>query len=127
MIGGIKKHLVKSTHALIRKGAVMSKEDARRNKMLAIASPLLFLMFLVIEITEPSETVIMKCLMWWLITMLGLSSILIPVTVYGYNNRHDINVEDEEPLNYAPGMIGAALGTALVPLALILFDHFGIN
>lgn len=113
--------------AIIRKGAVMSEKDARRNRIFSVIGPFMFLMFLSIEMFEPSETLIMKCIVWWLIGMMALSSIVLPMTLYGYHNRDRINTEGDEPLDYGPGMRGALLGTALVPLGRLLFDYFGIS
>ncbi len=105
----------------------MTEKEARKNTFYAVLGPLFFALFLYIELTEPAETIVMKCLIWWLIGMMVLGTILFPLSLYGYHNRHRIDTSGEEPFDYRPGMAGALLGTALVPLARILFDYFNIN
>jgi hypothetical protein len=125
MFHSIRQYFVRSFRAIIRKGAVMSESDARRNRLLAFCAPVLLFVFLYNEITEPSETIVMKCLVWWLIGMMVLGMTVLPISLYGFHHRNDIDTSGEEPHDYRPGIFGAALGTALVPLALLLFDYFG--
>lgn len=127
MLRAVRQHFIDSTKAFIKKSALMTEKDARRNTSLAITAPLLAALFLYIEIIEPAETIVMKCLIWWLIGMMLLGTILFPISLYGYHNRHRIDTSGEEPLDYSPGMAGALLGTALVPLGRMLFDYFNIN
>lgn len=127
MLRAIRQYFIDSGKTIIRKSALMSEREARRNALFAVTSPLLAAMFLFIELTTPSQTIIMKCLVWWLIGMMVLCAILFPLSLYGYYNRHRIDTSEEEPLIYEPGMTGALLGTALVPLGRILFDYFNIN
>ncbi len=105
----------------------MSDRDAKRNAILTACAPVLLFIVIFNEIVEPSETVLMKVIVWWLIGMFLLAMVTLPMALYGYYNRHRIDTEEEEPLNYAPGMSGALLGTALVPLGRLLFDYFGID
>lgn len=127
MLRAIRQSFSEYIKTIIRKSALMTEKDAKRNTSLAIATPLLTALFLYIEITEPAETIVMKCLIWWLIGMMFLGTILFPISLYGYHNRHRIDTSGEEPLDYSPGMAGALLGTALVPLGRMLFDYFNIN
>ncbi|MGH1477229.1 MAG: hypothetical protein ACRBM6_00625 [Geminicoccales bacterium] len=127
MLRAIRQHFIDSTKAFIKKSALMTEKDARRNTSLAITAPLLTALFLYIELTEPSQTIIMKCIVWWLIGMMALGTILFPLSLYGYHHRHRIDTSGEEPLDYGPSMAGALLGTALVPLGRMLFDYFNIN
>jgi len=127
MLRAIRQHFIDSTRAIIRKSALMTEKEARRNTLYAVLGPLFFALFLYIELTEPSQTIVMKCLVWWLIAMAALGTIIFPVTLYGYHNRHRIDTSGEEPLNYRPGMTGALIGTALVPLGRFVFDYFNIH
>jgi len=127
MLRAIRQSFSKYFKTIIRKSALMTKRDAKRNTFLTITTPLLAALFLYIEIVEPAETIIMRCLVWWLIGMLLLGTILFPLSLYGYHNRHRIDTDGEEPYDFGPGMAAASLGTALVPLARMLFDYFNIN
>jgi len=127
MLRAIRQHFIDSTKTIIRKSALLTDKEARKIVSFAITSPLLAVLFLYIEFTTPSQTIIMRCLIWWLIGMMLFCTIIFPVMLYGYYNRHCIDTSGEEPYNFVPGMVGALLGTALVPLARILFDYFNIN
>lgn len=80
---------------------------------------------LFIELTEPSETALRMMMVWRLFGMMILPLVMIPLAIYGYHNRHRMVIRDKEPLDFAPAMEGALLGTALVPLGHIFFEWLG--
>ena len=62
------------------------------------------------EYVEPTEiTLLSSMVWWWLVGMMLLPIIVMPPYVYGYHNRNNIDVKDEEPLDFAPGLRGALL------------------
>lgn len=126
-MNAIRRYFSWASIAIIRKGALMSQKDVRRAYICTILSPFFAGLVLFIELTEPSETTLRMVMVWWLFGMMLLPAIVMPLTIYGYHNRHHIEASHEEPLDFAPAMGGALLGTALVPLGRMLFDWLGIG
>ena len=100
----------------------MSERDIRRIYAAAVVGPMIAGILIINEYVEPKETTLLSSMVWWwLVGMMLFPIIVMPPYVYGYHNRNSIDVKDEEPLSFAPGLRGALLGTAAVPLARALY------
>lgn len=99
MLRAIRQHFADSTKILIRKSALMTEKAARKHIYFTVLAPFFIALIVSIEINTPSQTVIMKCLVWWLIGIMVLGAILFSIILYGYYNRHRIDTSGEKPLN----------------------------
>ena len=100
----------------------MSKKDVRTFYVVLVISPFMIWFFADIALKEAAEGSWEAYLCWAFVGLFASGLLTLPLTLYGYHNRHRIEVGDEQPHDFSRIYRAALLGTALVPLGRLAFD-----
>ena len=122
MSSSITSYVTKTLATAARKGAGMSKKDVRTFYVVLVISPFMIWFFADIALKEAAEGSWEAYLCWAFVGLFASGLLTLPLTLYGYHNRHRIEVGDEQPHDFSRIYRAALLGTALVPLGRLAFD-----
>ncbi|MEM7042652.1 MAG: hypothetical protein AAF543_07565 [Pseudomonadota bacterium] len=99
-----------------RKGALMSKSDVRTFYIVLAISPPLIWFFADTALRKGAEGSWEEYLCWAFVGLFASGLLTIPMTLYGYHNRHRIDVGDEQPHDLTGVHKAAIAGAAAVPI-----------
>ncbi|MEM9438981.1 MAG: hypothetical protein AAGA73_00895 [Pseudomonadota bacterium] len=87
-----------------------------------VISPFMIWFFADTALKESVEGSWEADLCWAFVGMFASGLLTLPLTLYGYHNRHRIEVGDEQPHGFSRIDSAALLGMAMVPLGRLVFD-----
>ncbi|MEZ5931331.1 MAG: hypothetical protein R3F54_05175 [Alphaproteobacteria bacterium] len=107
----------KTTFAtMARKGALMSRKEARAFYLLLAISPLLIWFFAYTALEKGAEGSWEEYLCWALVGLFATALISFPATLYGYHHRDRIETGNEKPHDLSGIHRAAVAGVVGVPL-----------